>query len=259
MKWCRFKFQEEVSFGVVDGDAVTRVCGSPFHEFNVTETRYNLCDVKLLVPIVPPTFYAAGFNYPDHIIAIANSRGETPKTPARPDVGYRSNSALIAHEENIVKPADASDLFQYEAELVAVIGKKGRHVAKEDALSHLFGWTIGNDVSERTWQRADRTLWRGKNSDTFKPMGPWIVTDLDLENAQVTVRINGEVRETFAARNMIFDVTDFICEITKYITLHPGDVIWMGTDKAPKNMVPGDVVEIEISGIGILRNYVVQE
>ena len=110
---------------------------------------------------------------------MAAKRGTKPSYPPRPDIGYRANNALIAHGENIVKPRDAGAQFQYEGELVAVFGRRCRNVSKEEALSHVFGWTIGNDVSERSWQANDRTLWRAKNCDTFKPMGPWIVTGAD--------------------------------------------------------------------------------
>jgi 2-keto-4-pentenoate hydratase/2-oxohepta-3-ene-1,7-dioic acid hydratase in catechol pathway len=140
-----------------------------------------------------------------------------------------------------------------------VFGKRCRNVSKEEALDYVFGWTIGNDVSERTWQANDRTLWRAKNCDTFKPMGPWIVTGADLDAMVTTIRLNGRVTETFKTNNMIFDAPTYISEVSKYCTIEPGDVMWMGTDGIPENMKPGDVCEIEISGIGVLRNPVVAE
>src|SRR5262249_36176408 len=175
-------------------------------------------------------------------------------TPARvatePSIGYRTNNALIAHEENIVKPKDASDEFQVEGELVAVIGTKARHLSPENALSCVLGYTIGNDVSQRTWQIQDGSLWRAKNSDTFKPMGPWIATDLDPNNLETTIRINGQVQVQFNTRHMLFDAASHIAKISRYSTLYPGDVVWLGAEGATPNMRPGDVVEIEISGIG---------
>ena len=146
-----------------------------------------------------------------------------------------------------MKPRDAGEQFQYEGELVAVFGKRCRNVSKEEALDYVFGWTIGNDVSERTWQANDRTLWRAKNCDTFKPMGPWIVTGADLDAMVTTIRLNGRVTETFKTNNMIFDAPTYISEVSKYCTIEPGDVMWMGTDGVPANMKPGDVCEIEIS------------
>ena len=111
----------------------------------------------------------------------------------------------------------------------------------------MFGWTIGNDVSERGWQKDDRTLWRAKNADTFKPMGPWIVTGLDPAKMTTTIRVNGRETDRFATNNMIFDTATYIAEVSKYCTIEPGDVMWMGTDGVPENIKPGDTVEIEIS------------
>ncbi|MCH8063359.1 MAG: fumarylacetoacetate hydrolase family protein, partial [Chloroflexi bacterium] len=127
------------------------------------------------------------------------------------------------------------------------------------ALSCVFGYTIGNDVSERTWQAGDRTMWRAKNSDTFKPMGPWIETDVDLDKLQTIVRLNERVVSDFPTNNMIFGVAHYISAMTRYLTLYPGDMLWMGTDGATENMKPGDVIEVEITGIGTLRNPVVAE
>ena len=123
----------------------------------------------------------------------------------------------------------------------------------------IFGWTIGNDVTERTWQKDDPTNLRGKNADTFKPMGPWIETDADLEQMETIVKVNGKETGRFRTNDMIFGVVPFIVELTKYFTLWPGDVIWMGTDGASPDLKAGDVVEIEITGIGTLRNRFVAE
>ena len=174
-------------------------------------------------------------------------------------IGYRANNALCAHDDPIVKPRDAGEIFQYEGELVAVIGRQGRKIPADKALDHVFGWTIGNDVSERTWQRGDRTMWRAKNADSFKPMGPWIVTGVDYRKMTTVVRLNGEEVDRFATANMIHDVETYIAEVSRYCTLYPGDVMWMGTDGSPRNMKPGTVCEVEITGIGTLRNKVVEE
>ena len=255
--WCRFEKDNVASYGLVEGDQVIAVDGSPFGEHTRSARAYPLKAVKLLIPVVPSTFFCVGINYADHIRKMAAKRKTEPVFPEKPDIGYRSNNALIAHEENIVKPADAGEQFQYEGELVAVIGKRARNVSRENALDYVFGWTIGNDVSERGWQKQDRTLWRAKNSDTFKPMGPWIVTGLDLAAMTTTIRVNGRETDRFATNNMIFDTATYIAEVSKYCTLEPGDVMWMGTDGVPENIKPGDTVEIEISGIGVLRNKVV--
>jgi 2-keto-4-pentenoate hydratase/2-oxohepta-3-ene-1,7-dioic acid hydratase in catechol pathway len=259
MIWCRFQAGNKISYGLVENEVVTAVEGDPFEGHKLTSTKYPLKEVKLLVPFVPGTFYCVGINYRDHIEKMAKKRNVEPQFPPKPDIGYRANNALIAHEENILKPKDSGESFQYEGELVAVFGKKARNVSKERALDYVLGWTIGNDVSERTWQRNDRTMWRAKNADTFKPMGPWIVTGLDYRKMTTTVRLNDKEVDRFSTSNMIFDVETFIAEITKYITIYPGDMMWMGTDGMPQNMKPGDKVEVELTGIGVLRNYVVAE
>jgi 2-keto-4-pentenoate hydratase/2-oxohepta-3-ene-1,7-dioic acid hydratase in catechol pathway len=179
--------------------------------------------------------------------------------PGRPEIGYRATNALIAHGEAIVLPPDATEKVQYEGELVVVIGKKAKRVSESEALSCVLGYTIGNDASERTWQGADRTFWRSKNTDTFKPMGPWIETDVDLESMHTTVRLNGTTMIRFRTNDMLFGIAQYISAMSRYLTLFPGDVIWMGTDGVPANMKAGDEVEIEISGIGTLSNPIVLE
>ena len=259
MRWCRFQDTDGASYGIIEGDEVIAVTGSPFEQYQRTNERRPLDSVKLLVPVIPPTFYAAGLNYREHVIESAAKRGEEPKFPPEADIGYRANNALAANGEAIVIPKDASEVVQYEGELVAVIGKQCRNVSEAEALDYVFGYTIGNDVSERKWQHGDRTLWRGKNTDTFKPMGPWIVTDLDPATLDVTVRLNGRVVAFYHVGDAIFSVQTFIARMSKYMTLYPGDVIWMGTDGAPENMKHGDLVEVDIPGIGVLSNPVVRE
>src|ERR1700674_1107721 len=210
MRWIRYEADGQPVYGIVEGDMVTEVRGDPFAGYEKTAMRRPLSSVKLLIPVEPRTFYAAGLNYAEHAIAAANKRGEVPKLREAPDIGYRANNALIAHGEPIVIPADATDRVQYEAELVAVIGRKAKNLSESEALSCVLGWTIGNDMSERTWQAGDRTLWRAKNADTFKPMGPWIETDFDLDKAETIVKVNGEVADHFRTNNMIHGVAKFL-------------------------------------------------
>jgi len=259
MKWCRFQSGSRVAHGIIDGTTVTEVSGSPFEAHARTSTTLPLSAVKLLVPVIPPTFYAAGVNYREHVTQMAQRRGVKPEFPPNADVGYRANNALIATDEPIVIPADATDQVQYEGELVAVIGRKCKHLTRDNALSAVLGYTIGNDVSERTWQRGDRTFWRGKNADTFKPMGPWIDTDVDLDAMQTIVRVNGKEDLKFKTNDMIFDIPTYIEAMTRYLTLYPGDVIWMGTDGTSPDLKHGDVVEVELTGLGVLRNRFVRE
>ena len=259
MNWCRYQAGDQVVYGVVDGETVRAATGSPFEGGVAGGATQALADVSLRIPCVPPTFYAAGANYRAHLAWAAKNLGGSGKAPPRADIGYRANNGLVAHGESIVIPRDSSGVVQVEGELVAVIGKTVKHLTRENALDCVLGYTIGNDVSERTWQAGDRTLWRAKNTDTFNPMGPWITTNLDPEGLEVITKINGTEASRYHTVDMIYSVVDFLVETTKYVTLHAGDVMWMGCDGATPVIKPGDVVEIEIPGIGVLRNPVAGE
>lgn len=256
MKWVRYTRDGATRYGSVDGKDVREHEGEPWASPRDTGRRVPLAGLRLLPPVIPPTFYAAGVNYRQHLMSAAKARGEPYKPPVQSHIGYRAVNALVGDGEAILIPRDSCGRLQYEGELVAVIGRGGRHIREEDALSHVFGYTIGNDVSEREWQKADRTLWRAKNSDTFKPMGPWIETDVALSPMTTTVRLNGKVVASFDTNDMVFGVAKTIAEIARYITLVPGDMVWMGTDDPTVDMVDGDVCEVEVSGIGVLRNPV---
>ena len=256
MNWCRFLENDQAVYGVVDGDVVRVASDSPFAGGEPGDDTRPLDDVKLLLPCVPPTFYAAGANYRAHLAWAAQALGGSGNAPPRADIGYRANNGLVAQGEAIVIPVDATGPVQVEGELVAVIGRTVKGLTRENALDCVLGYTIGNDVSERTWQRGDRTLWRAKNTDTFNPMGPWITPGLDPEALTVITRINGEEASRYFTKDMIFSLVDFLVETTKYVTIYAGDVMWMGCDGATPDIVPGDVVEIEIPGIGTLRNPV---
>ena len=260
MIWCRFQKDGRISYGVVEGNTIIAIEGDPFSAHSRTASKYPLHDIKLLAPVLPPTFYAIGSNYRTHVIERSKAKGlAQPKFYDRPRVGYRANSALVATGDNIVKPKNSGPRFEYEGELVAVIGKKARNVSPQEANDCIFGWTIGNDVTERDWQRDDPTNLRGKNSDTFKPMGPWIATGIDPRDMTTIVRINGETVHSFPTGNMLFSAGEVISDISRTNTLSPGDVVWLGTDELPRSIKPGDTIEIEISGIGVLRNSVVTE
>jgi 2-keto-4-pentenoate hydratase/2-oxohepta-3-ene-1,7-dioic acid hydratase in catechol pathway len=261
MRWIRYTAPglTAPAYGILEGETIREVRGTPFGETERTGTSRKLSEVKIELPVVPPTFYAVGFNYTEHIKKVAARTGNPVDIPTQPDVGYRANNGLIAHNEQVVIPKDATDAVQYEGELVVVIGKKAKHLSEADALSCVLGYTIGNDVSERSWQKSDRTLWRAKNTDTFNPMGPWIETDVKLDKLETRVSVNGKESIRFPTNAMLFGVERYLATITRYITLYPGDVVWMGTDGASPNLKAGDVVDIEITGIGTLSNPFVAE
>ena len=209
-------------------------------------------------------FYAAGLNFRDHIDWANTRAGETRgggyKVPTQADIGYRSANAFILTGEEIVIPKDSTGPVEYEGELVAVMGKKARNVSEKDALQYVAGYTLGNDVSERSWQKSDRTLWRAKNSDTFKPMGPTIVDGFDPMAQQIDVRVNGKTVSSYSTAGMIFSIAHYIATMSRYLTLHPGDVIWFGCDGATvPALQPGDLVEVVNEHIGVLANRVRRE
>ena len=258
MRWARYLSDGKTFYGIYENEEINEVRGSPFEGYTLSNIKHKISDVKLLAPVIPPTFYAAGINYERHIREAAEILGRDPILPEKADIGYRAANAIIAHDEPILIPKDATEKIQYEAELVVVIGKEVKNVSRENSLECILGYTIGNDVSERTWQAQDRTMWRAKNTDTFKPMGPWIETNVDLDQMETSVALNNKELIKFKTSSMIFGVEEYIHQITKYLTLHPGDVIWMGTDGASPNMSHGDICEITITGIGTLRNSIIK-
>jgi 2-keto-4-pentenoate hydratase/2-oxohepta-3-ene-1,7-dioic acid hydratase in catechol pathway len=205
-------------------------------------------------------FYAAGLNFRSHIDWANTHHGGGYKVPAQADIGYRSPNALILSGEHIVIPKDAPGPVEFEGELVAVIGKQIRDVSEMNALEYVAGYTLGNDVSDRGWQKSDRTLWRAKNSDTFKPMGPEIVSGIDPMAQTIEVRVNGKLASSYGTKNMIFGVAHYISRMSRYLTLHPGDVIWFGCDGPTLPALEhGDLVEVACAPIGVLANRVVRE
>jgi 2-keto-4-pentenoate hydratase/2-oxohepta-3-ene-1,7-dioic acid hydratase in catechol pathway len=261
MKYGRFEQSGRIFFGTVEGDTVHELAGSIFenNDTKPTGARHALKDLRILTPCMPANFYCAGLNYLAHFNWASERKGVKRNPPTKADIGYRSPNALIATGETIVIPADSEGPVQYEGELVAVVGKKAKHLTEENALSCILGYTLGNDLSERSWQASDRTLWRGKNCDTWKPMGPFIATGLDPMDLTVAVKVNGETVSEYSTSKMLFSAQHYIAQITKYMTLHPGDVIWLGTDNPTiPDLKHGDVVEILQRDIGVLRNPVVK-
>ena len=218
-----------------------------------------MSEARLPPPVVPRNFYAAGLNYLAHI-EWAKSRGRSYAVPTQPDIGYRSAAALIGSGHDIVIPADSPGPVHYEGELVAVIGRQARNLSEADALDCVRGYTLGNDVSERSWQKSDRTLWRAKSADTFKPMGPRIVSGIDPMNQVIEVRVNGRTVSSYNTKGMIFGVAKYISRMSRYVTLWPDDIIWFGCDGPTEPALKdGDLVEVANEAIGILSNRVRRE
>jgi 2-keto-4-pentenoate hydratase/2-oxohepta-3-ene-1,7-dioic acid hydratase in catechol pathway len=259
MKWCRFQNGEHASFGLIDGDRVREVLGHPLEAHQVTERSFAVAQTRFLVPIQPPMMYFAGPNFVGHIDAMAQRRGQPPVYPKQPDPHFRSVHALIASGEPIIVPADSCGRLQPEGQLTVVIGKLARKVTLSQALDHVWGYSLSNDITEREWQKTDRTMFRSKNTDTFKPLGPCIATGLDPSDIRITVRHNGKTLVTYSSAEQIWSVATWVHELSQTTTLHPGDCIMMGTQGAAGDMVAGDTIEVESPDIGLLTNTLVAE
>lgn len=252
MTYARFEHQGHVRFGVVDAalEIVHEISGTPFGDPGKHGPARPLSDVRLLAPCLPSKIFGLAFNYRDHL------HGQ--EAPGEPQIFLKVPSALIGPGQAIVLPSGAGRVDE-EAELVVVIGKRCRGVARMDALDCVLGYTCGNDVSARVWQKSDRNWWRAKSSDTFAPIGPWIQTDIDPTQLSIIGRINGKEVQCCSPRDLIFDIPALIEWITRSVTLEPGDLIYTGTSGSPAELHDGDAVEVSISGIGTLRNPVMQE
>ena len=250
-KYVRYQAASAASYGILDGDTIREISGSPLGEHGETGASHSLSSVKLLAPIQPGKIMAVGLNYKSHL-------GGRPQ-PAHPEMFYKPVSALQNPGDSIVIPRDATDVH-YEGEIVIVIGKPARNLTPDQAKAAIFGVTCGNDVSERNWQHGsgkDLQWWRAKGSDTFAPLGPAIVTDVDYSNLLLETRLNGEVVQKQYTSDLIFDCPSIVSWVSGWVTLQPGDIIYTGTPGTTRKLSAGDVVEVEIESIGVLSNPVV--
>lgn len=220
-----------------------------FAGFGTTGERIPLADVTLLAPVIPRSkVVCIGKNYHDHA---AEMGGEAP---AEPLMFLKPNTSVIGPNDVIVRPTSLSSQTDYEGELAVVIGRIAKNVPAERAGEYIFGYTVANDVTARDLQRTDGQWSRAKGFDTFCPVGPVIETDLDVSAASITTRVNGEVRQQGPVSDMIHDIPTLVAYASAVFTLLPGDLILTGTPAGIGSFVAGDVVEIEINGIGVLRN-----
>ena len=188
MIWCRFDDDGQALYGLLEDDWVIPVTGGPFGSYEKSNRRLRVTDLRFLPPVIPGTFFCAGLNYRGHAQRAAYGGHEVP---TRPEIGYRANNALTGHLSPIVRPADCDGATGGRGRTGGGHRPAGAALRRpSEARKAILGWTIGNDVSARAWQRSDRTFWRSKNSDTFKPMGPWIVTGIDPLAATTTVRVD---------------------------------------------------------------------
>jgi 2-keto-4-pentenoate hydratase/2-oxohepta-3-ene-1,7-dioic acid hydratase in catechol pathway len=249
-RYVRFRHQGQIAYGRLEDDVVHRLRESPFEGPVETGEMHPLREVKLLRPCEPSKILAVGRNYRSHVAE--------RKLPERPEIFYKPVSALQDPEEPIVIPPEATNVH-YEGELVLVIGKQAKGLSPAQAREAIFGVTCGNDVSEREWQNGaskDLQWWRAKGADTFAPLGPVVVQGLDYGKLLLRTRLNGEVVQEQPTSDLIFDCPTIVSFVSRFLTLFPGDLIYTGTPGQTRKMNPGDVVEVEIEGIGVLRNPV---
>ena len=264
MKILRYQADGEPAYGILEeDDSIRELIGSPFERVDAGRQVAKLSDVKLLAPVEPSKVIGVGANYISHI-----KEGGGP-TPEFPMLFVKPSTAVIGSGADIVYPRRGKQVeykgeqnVEHEAELVAVIGKLARNVPEERALEYVLGYTCGNDVSERVMQAAEMdtgVMLVGKGFDTFCPLGPVIATGLDSTNLDVRSRVNGEAKVNANTSDLLFGVAKLVSFISDAMTLLPGDAIMTGTAAGVSPIRPGDVVEIEIAGVGILRNKVVLE
>lgn len=249
-KYVRYTANSTTSYGILDGSTIRGIRGDLFGDRAETGATHALSGVKLLAPIQPGKILAVGLNYKSHLAG-------RPQ-PAHPEIFLKPVSAVQNPGDAIVIPRDATNVH-YEGEIVIVMGKPARNLTPAQAKDTIFGVTCGNDVSERNWQAGegkDLQWWRAKGSDTFAPLGPAIVTDIDYSNRLLQTRLNGEVVQKQYTSDLIFDCPTIVSWISGWVTLQPGDVIYTGTPGSTRKMSPGDTVEVEIDGIGVLQNPV---
>jgi 2-keto-4-pentenoate hydratase/2-oxohepta-3-ene-1,7-dioic acid hydratase in catechol pathway len=247
MKIVRYRVQQKISYGILDGEKIREISGDLFGKREETGFSTDLSAVRLLWPCEPSKVLAVGLNYRSHL------EGRT--APKKPEIFFVPASALLEPGGIIRIPPDAKNLH-YEGELVLVIGRKTRKVSASEAKNCILGCTCGNDVSERDWQKNDLQWWRAKGCDTFAPLGPAIALDFDWTRSGVQTRLNGNVVQSGRFNELLFDPPAIVSHVSQYVTLFPGDVIYTGTPGSTQAMKPGDQVEVEIEGIGVLRNTV---
>jgi 2-keto-4-pentenoate hydratase/2-oxohepta-3-ene-1,7-dioic acid hydratase in catechol pathway len=250
MKFIRYQIKNQApQYGWIYEDRVGPVEGEPFGEYRRLEVETPLSDVQLLAPILPGKIICVGRNYVEH------AREHDAEVPEYPLLFLKPPSSVIGPEATIYIPPQSTQV-EHEVELAVIIGKPGRWIRPDDALSHVFGYTMANDVTARDLQRKDGQWTRAKGFDTFCPIGPWIETDLDPTDVLLSCRVNGEMRQMSSTREMVFTVQQLIAYISSIMTLNPGDILLTGTPAGVGPLTENDVVECAGEGVGVLRNRI---
>jgi 2-keto-4-pentenoate hydratase/2-oxohepta-3-ene-1,7-dioic acid hydratase in catechol pathway len=249
VQYVRYQVGGASHYGRLTGDSIAELRGAPWENAAPTGRYVARRNVRLLAPATPAKVIAVGLNYKSHL-------GERPSA-TYPGLFAKFPTSIIADGDSVRLPPDAGNVH-YEGEMVLVIGKRVSNVSPAEARAAVFGITVGNDVSERDWQKSDLQWFRAKASDTFGPLGPVLVTGLNYDDLLLQTRLNGEVVQSQRTKDLIFDVPTIVSYVSRYVTLEPGDVIYTGTPGTTRQMKAGDVVEVELEQVGVLRNPVAQ-
>ena len=252
MRFGRILVEGTPEYCLVEDEKARVITGDIFGSWQISNQAIHLDDIWFLNPVIPSKIVAVGLNYRDH----AKEMNEA--LPEEPLIFLKPPSAVIGPGDVIILPSEAGRV-DYEAELAIVIGKKGKRIPLEDACHHILGYTCLNDVTARDIQAKDGQWTRAKSFDTFCPLGPWITTDVDPDSQKIQLLLNGEPRQTSNTNQLIFDVYQLVSHISNIMTLLPGDVIATGTPSGVGPLATGDIVEVRIEDLGILRNPVVAQ
>lgn len=249
MKYIRFEHGKITRYGILDGKIIHPLCGDIFFGASPDGTSIPAESVRILSPCSPSKIVAVGLNYADHADEM------NLKTPDFPELFIKPPTAVIGFGDPIIYPPQSKQV-DYEGELAVVIGKEAHNISEEKAAEYIFGYTCLNDVTARDLQKLSTQWTRAKGFDTFAPTGPVIETELNPDNIRITTRLNGEIKQQSDTKNFIFKTAYLVHAVSEIMTLYPGDIISTGTPSGIGPMLPGDTVEIEIEGIGILKNTV---
>lgn len=249
MQFVRFSENASEYYGLVEGEEIIKLSGSIFESYEKTDERVAVDGVHLLTPVQPGKIVAIGLNYKKHAEEV------NKPLPEEPMMFLVAPSAVIGPDEKICL-AQPEHRNEHEGELAIVMGKRAKNVSVEEALDYVLGYTCCNDISDRNLQKKDGQFTRAKSFETYKPLGPVIVTDVNPDELPIRVRVNGELRQDSNTSDMIFPTAQLISFVSNVMTLEPGDIIITGTPSGVSPMYAGDVVEVEIEGIGTLKNEV---
>ena len=253
MRIVRYKYKTEAPrYGWLLEDKVGAIIGDIYDEYRRQEAELPLASVRLLAPAQPSKIICVGRNFAEH------AREHDAEVPKVPIIFMKPPSSITNPGDPIVLPPQSQQV-EHEAELVVVIGKRGRNIIAEEAQDYIFGYTVGNDVTARDLQRTDGQWTRAKGFDTFCSFGPWVDTEFDPSDAIITCRVSGQPRQMASTRDMVFNVSQLIAFISSVMTLEPGDLIFTGTPAGVGPLLDGDVVVVEIEGLGKLNNLVRKE